>query len=94
MNGLNLPTSQDYPYVLRVQAVLAPRRGDAVVKVRARSAHVQLLLVGLGGDIIPGLRPFEQELGHTERQAQKLANLDFHGRPGAFHTLDLSFLVQ
>lgn len=42
-------------YVLRVQTVLAPGRRDAVVEVGARSSHVQLLLISLSGDIIPGL---------------------------------------
>ena len=51
-----------HPYVLGVQAVLAPGRGDAVVEVGARAAHVQLLLVGLCGDVIPGLGPLGQEL--------------------------------
>ena len=46
-----------HPYVLGVQAVLTPGRGDAVVEVGARAAHVQLLLVGLRGDVLPGLGP-------------------------------------
>jgi len=55
-----------YPYILRVQAVLTPGRGNAVVEVRARPPHVQLLLIGLGGNVIPGLSPFGQELRQME----------------------------
>lgn len=51
-----------YADVLRVQAVLAPGRRDAVVEVGARPSHVQLLLVRLGGDVVPGRCPLGQEL--------------------------------
>lgn len=60
-----------HPYILGVQAVLAPGRGDAVVEVRARSSHVQLLLVGLCGNIIPGLSPFGQELTQMESKVKE-----------------------
>lgn len=59
-----------YPYILRVQTVLAPSRGDAVVEVRPRSSHVQLLLVGLSGDVIAGLCPFGQELRQMEGEVK------------------------
>lgn len=57
-----------HPYVLGVQAVLAPGRGDAVVEVGAGPAHVQLLLVGLRGDVLPGLCPRGQELRSRRRR--------------------------
>lgn len=60
-----------YPYILRVQAVLAPGRRNAVVEVRARSSHVQLLLICLSGNIIPGLSPFGQELWQMESKVKE-----------------------
>lgn len=57
-----------YADVLRVQAVLAPGRRDAVVEVGAGPSHVQLLLVRLGGDVVPGLGPLGQELIKRRRE--------------------------
>lgn len=46
--------------------MFAPGGGEAVVRVRPRSSHVQLLLIGLCGNIISGLSPFGQELRQME----------------------------
>lgn len=54
--------NKSYPDVLRVQAVLTPCRGDAAVEVRPRSTHVQLVLVGLGCDVISHVGASKQEL--------------------------------
>ncbi len=50
--------------------MLAPGRSNAVVEVRARSSHVQLLLIGLGGNVIPGLCPLGQELRQMESKVK------------------------
>lgn len=72
--GFNLLTGgTTYADVLRVQAVLAPGRRDAVVEVGARPSHVQLLLVRLGGDVVPGLGPLGQELIKMEREKFQMA---------------------
>lgn len=63
-----------YTYVLRIQTVLAPGRGDAVVEVGARSSHIQLLLISLSGDIVPGLCSLGQELIKRERETLKMAS--------------------
>lgn len=63
-----------YTYVLRIQTVLAPGRRDAVVEVGARSSHIQLLLISLGGDIVPGLCSLGQELIKRERETLKMAS--------------------
>lgn len=60
-----------HPDIFRVQAVLAPGRGDAVVEVGARSSHVQLLLIGLSGNVVPGLSPFGQELKQMENNVKE-----------------------
>lgn len=51
--------------------MLAPGRGNAVIEVGARSSDVQLLLVGLSGNIIPGLCPFGQELRQRKRKVKE-----------------------
>lgn len=51
-----------YPDVLGIQAVFAPRRCDAAVEIRAGATHVQLVLVGLRGDVVPHLGAGKQEL--------------------------------
>lgn len=63
-----------YTYVLRIQTVLAPGRRDAVVEVGARSSHIQLLLISLSGDIVPGLCSLGQELIKRERERLKMAS--------------------
>lgn len=50
--------------------MLAPGRRDAVVEVGAGSSHVQLLLISLSGDIIPGLCSLGQELVETEKKVK------------------------
>lgn len=50
--------------------MLAPGRRDAVVEVGAGSSHVQLLLISLSGDIVPGLCSLGQELVKMERERE------------------------
>lgn len=54
--------SAAHPDVLGIQAVLAPRRRDAAVQVGPRTAHVQLVLVGLRGDVVSHVGAGKQEL--------------------------------
>lgn len=57
-----------YPDVLWVQAVLAPRRRDAAVEVGPGASHVQLVLVGLGGDIVSHVGAGKEELEKIHKQ--------------------------
>jgi len=59
-----------YSNVLRVQAVLAPCWCYAAVEVRSRASHVQLVLVGLGGNVISHVSASKRELMEEQKTGQ------------------------
>lgn len=66
------------PYVLGVKAVFAPCRCDAAVEVGPWAPHVQLIFIGLSGDVICQVCPRKQELEMSGQTRQRLAKNRTH----------------